>query len=67
LKADAVAAASATVNVETIPLRWFVLTTARPEALLLGFAPYDSRQIHDGVDRMAHAIDQRASCGQSCK
>jgi GntR family transcriptional regulator/MocR family aminotransferase len=58
LKAGAVAAASATVNVETIPIHWFVLTTARPEALLLGFAPYDARQIHDSVDKMARAIDQ---------
>jgi GntR family transcriptional regulator / MocR family aminotransferase len=59
LKADAVAAASAAVNVETIPICRFVLATARPEALLLGFAPYDARQIRDGVDRFAHAIDQR--------
>jgi GntR family transcriptional regulator / MocR family aminotransferase len=58
LKSDAVAAALAAVNVETIPIRQFVLATARPEALLLGFAPYDARQIRDGVDRMASVIDQ---------
>jgi GntR family transcriptional regulator / MocR family aminotransferase len=59
LKSGAVAAALAAVNVETIPIRQFVLATARPEALLLGFAPYDARQIRDGVDRMASVIDQR--------
>jgi GntR family transcriptional regulator/MocR family aminotransferase len=59
LKADAVAAALAAAKVETIPIRQFVLATARPEALLLGFAPYDARQIRDGVDRMASVIDQR--------
>jgi GntR family transcriptional regulator/MocR family aminotransferase len=58
LKADVVAADLATVNVETIPMRQFVLTTARPEALLLGFAAYDARQIRDGVDRMASVIDR---------
>jgi GntR family transcriptional regulator/MocR family aminotransferase len=59
LTADAVAADLAAVDVETIPMREFVLATARPEALLLGFAPYDARQIRDGVDRMASVIDQR--------
>jgi GntR family transcriptional regulator / MocR family aminotransferase len=59
LKSDAVAAALAAVNVETIPIRQFVLATARPEALLLGFAPYDIRQIRDGVDRMASVIEQQ--------
>jgi GntR family transcriptional regulator/MocR family aminotransferase len=58
LKSDAVAAALAAVKVETIPIRQFVLATARPEALLLGFAPYDARQIRDGVDRMAGVIEQ---------
>ena len=58
LKADAVAADLAAVNVETMPMRQFVLATARPEALLLGFAAYDARQIRDGVDRMAGVIDR---------
>jgi GntR family transcriptional regulator / MocR family aminotransferase len=60
LTADAVAADLAAVDVETIPMRQFVLATARPEALLLGFAPYDARQIRDGVDRMASVIERRA-------
>jgi GntR family transcriptional regulator / MocR family aminotransferase len=60
LTADAVAADLAAVDVETIPIRQFVLATARPEALLLGFAPYDARQIRDGVDRMASVIERRA-------
>ena len=41
LKADAVAADLAAVNIETMPMRQFVLATPRPEALLLGFAPYE--------------------------
>jgi GntR family transcriptional regulator/MocR family aminotransferase len=58
LKSDEVAAALAAVNVETIPIRQFVLATPRPEALLLGFAPYDARQLRNSVDRMASVIDQ---------
>jgi GntR family transcriptional regulator / MocR family aminotransferase len=58
LKADTIAADLAAVKVETIPMRQFVLATARPEALLLGFAPYDARQIRDGVERMAGVIDR---------
>lgn len=60
LKADATATALAAVGVETIPVRRFVVATARPEALLLGFAPYDPRQIRDAVEKMARAIDTRA-------
>jgi hypothetical protein len=50
LNADAVAAAAAAANVETVPISCFVLATARPEVLLLGFTPYDARQINDAVD-----------------
>lgn len=59
LKADAVAADLAAAGVETIPMRQFVLATARPEALLLGFAAYDAPRIRDGVDRIASVIEQR--------
>jgi GntR family transcriptional regulator/MocR family aminotransferase len=58
LKADAVAAAAAAVNIETIPIRRFVLATARPEALLLGFAPYNPPQIRDAVNALAHALER---------
>jgi GntR family transcriptional regulator / MocR family aminotransferase len=58
VQAECVAVASAALNVETIPIRRFVLATPRPEALLLGFASYDARQIRDGVDSLARAIEQ---------
>jgi len=59
-KADAVAAAATEVGIETIPIRRFVLAAARPEALLLGFAPYDPRQIRDAVGKLARAFDRHA-------
>ena len=60
LNADAVSHAASARQVETVPIRRFVLRTPRPEGLLLGFAPYDPRQIRDGVDRLSVAIESQA-------
>ena len=59
LRADAVVRAAAAHGVETVPLARFVLKAARPQALVLGFAAYDARQIEDGVDRLARALEVR--------
>lgn len=57
LHSATVAQAAATNGVEVVPLSRFVLTTPRPEGLVLGFAPYDSQQIQDGVSRLARALE----------
>jgi GntR family transcriptional regulator / MocR family aminotransferase len=64
LDARLVAAAGAASGVEVTPLSDFVLSTPRPEGLLLGFAPYDSGQIADGVTRLARAIAECAKGGR---
>jgi GntR family transcriptional regulator/MocR family aminotransferase len=52
------AARAATANgVDVVPLSHFVLAAPRPEGLVLGFAPYDRRQIDDGVIRLARALE----------
>jgi GntR family transcriptional regulator / MocR family aminotransferase len=58
LTADAVGNAAAKRKVEAIPIRRFVVHASRPEGLLLGFAAYDARQIREGVDGLAAAIDE---------
>ncbi len=57
LIADAVSNTAARRKVEAIPIRHFVVNTPRPEGFLLGFAAYDARQIRDGVEGLAAAID----------
>jgi GntR family transcriptional regulator/MocR family aminotransferase len=57
LRADDIAAAAAKKNIAAIPMRRFVLQTARPEGFLLGFAPYTPRQIRQGVDTLAAVIE----------
>jgi GntR family transcriptional regulator/MocR family aminotransferase len=56
LQANRTAQVAATHHVETIPLGRFVLKTPRPEALVLGFAPYDGNQIREAVERLARAV-----------
>jgi len=63
LRADTVARAAVANAVEAVPLSQFVLKGSRPEGRVLGFAPYDRRQIEDGVTRLARALD-RASVGR---
>jgi GntR family transcriptional regulator/MocR family aminotransferase len=60
-KARSVVAAAAENGVEVVALSDFVLNTPRREGLLLGFAPYDLRQIDDGVTRLARAIERCAN------
>lgn len=62
LKAETVAHAAAAKRIEVVPLSRFVLSASRPEALVLGFAPYDLRQIDDGISRLARALDE---CGRT--
>lgn len=57
LQSEAVAQAAAAQSVEVVPLRRFVLSAARPEGLVLGFAPYDARHIEDGINRLAGALE----------
>jgi GntR family transcriptional regulator / MocR family aminotransferase len=57
LDADTISTAVAARNVEAIPIRRFVLRTPRPQGFLLGFAPYASRQIREGVDVLAAVIE----------
>ena len=57
LQAETIAAAAAEKNVETIPIRRYVLRTPRPDGFLLGFAPFSPRQIREGVDTLATAIE----------
>lgn len=57
LQANTVARVAAAHQVETVPIGRFVLKKPRPEGLLLGFAPYDVRQIREGVDRLALALE----------
>jgi GntR family transcriptional regulator / MocR family aminotransferase len=59
LQADAVSTAAAARKVEAIPIGRFVLRTPRPEGFLLGFAPYNPRQIREGVDVLAAVIEER--------
>ena len=56
LKANAVANAAAAHEVEVTPIGVFALKKPRPEGLLLGFAPYNVRQIREAVDRLALAL-----------
>ena len=56
LQANAVAKAAAAHEVEVTPVGVFALETPRPEGLLLGFAPYNVRQIREAVDRLALAL-----------
>ena len=58
LRTDAIAAAASAKNVATIAIRRFVIETSRPEGFLLGFAPYAPRQIREGVESLAAAIEQ---------
>jgi len=58
LRAENVVRAAATQNVEVVPLSHFVLSTPRPEALVLGFAPYAQQQIEEGVARLASALER---------
>jgi GntR family transcriptional regulator/MocR family aminotransferase len=58
LHAEAVARAAAANGVDVVPLSQFVLSASRPEGLVLGFAPYDPRQIDDGISRLARALDE---------
>jgi GntR family transcriptional regulator/MocR family aminotransferase len=58
LHAEAVAHAASAKRVEVIPLSRFVLSSSRPEGLVLGFAPYDPRQIDEGISRLARALDE---------
>jgi GntR family transcriptional regulator / MocR family aminotransferase len=60
-EARPVAQAAAALGVDVVPLSEFVVKTPRPEGLVLGFAPYDTRQIDEGVGRLARAIDGCAS------
>lgn len=57
LRADAVAAAASAKDVAAVPIRHFVVETSRPEGFLLGFAPYTTRQIRQGVEVLAAVID----------
>jgi GntR family transcriptional regulator/MocR family aminotransferase len=57
LHAETVARAAAANSVEVVPMSRFVLRARRPQGLVLGFAPYDPRQIEDGVSRLARAIE----------
>jgi len=59
LHAEAVSHAAAANGVEVVPVSRFVLSDSRPEGLVLGFAPYDPRQIEDGVNRLARALGKR--------
>jgi GntR family transcriptional regulator / MocR family aminotransferase len=61
LKARSVVAAAAANGVDVVAVSDFVVSTTRPEGLVLGFAPYDTRQINDGVTRLARAIDKCAN------
>jgi len=56
LRANRIAQVAATHHIETIPLDRFAPKTPRPEALVLGFASYDSNQIRDAVDQLARAF-----------
>jgi GntR family transcriptional regulator/MocR family aminotransferase len=56
LQANAVTKAAAAHEVEVTPIGVFALKTPRPEGLLLGFAPYNVRQIREAVDRLALAL-----------
>ncbi len=63
LEASGVAKAAAAHKVETIPIAVFALKMPRAEGLLLGFAPYNERQIREAVDRLALAL--KAYCVKS--
>jgi len=56
LRAEAVSHAAAASGVDVVPVSRFVLSDSQPEGLVLGFAPYDPRQIEDGVNRLARAV-----------
>jgi len=58
LRAEDVARVAVMKGVEAVPLSRFVLGAARPEGLVLGFAPYDPNQIEDAVARLSSAFDQ---------
>ena len=64
LKARSVVDAALANGVDVVALSEFVLNTPRPEGLVLGFAPYDVRQIDDGMTRLARAIDKCANGGR---
>jgi GntR family transcriptional regulator/MocR family aminotransferase len=58
LRAQTVAKVAASNGLEVVPLSRFVLSAPRPEGLVLGFAPYDPRQIAEGVDRLACVVEE---------
>jgi GntR family transcriptional regulator / MocR family aminotransferase len=57
LRAEDVATAATAKNIDAMPVGRFVLRTPRPQGLLLGFAPYSSRQIRESVDVLATVIE----------
>ncbi len=67
LNAEQAAQAALAVQVETLPIGRFVLRTPRPQGLLMGFAPYHVRQIRDGVDRLAAALEECRSTGPALR
>jgi GntR family transcriptional regulator/MocR family aminotransferase len=61
LDAEVAAGAAAEAGLEVVPLSRFVLKKPRPEALLLGFAAFDSETLRQAVDRLAAALERSAS------
>ena len=57
LNAESTSKAAAANGLEVVPLSRFTLTALKRQGLVLGFAPYDSSQIKDGVNRLAWAIE----------
>ncbi len=50
------AALAATEGVETVPLSSFYATQSKRSGLVLGFAAFDEREIHVGVQKLARAL-----------
>jgi len=50
------AALAATEGVETVPLSSFYATQSKRSGLVLGFAAFDEREIHVGVQKFARAL-----------
>lgn len=55
---EAVARAARLHGVETPPLSAFGIDPPRRAGLILGYAPFDERQIQDGVQRLTAAVDE---------
>ncbi len=58
LRANSVARRAAAKNVELLPVAHFALRRPQPEGLVFGFAAYTPRQIRNGIEQLALAMEQ---------